>query len=114
MADMVTWTILTSKRQYFIDKVKAPLMRSIIELARKYPEPTAENCIRPNSLVLIRIWDKILAREDNLGRDQLFRAVKKLDILASENKLGWWSLIKINNKKVIKVIRRLACRLIQS
>ena len=111
--------ILKDRRQYFIDKVKAPLMSnlikfvsksswigtlialiSIIRLIRKYPEPTRENTRKPNTHAWIDIWDEFFKYEDNPGRNLLFRAIRKIFICEYEHDsyyssridrmLEWW------------------------
>uniref|UniRef100_A0A6M3XUZ4 Uncharacterized protein n=1 Tax=viral metagenome TaxID=1070528 RepID=A0A6M3XUZ4_9ZZZZ len=51
--------ILRKRRQYFIEKVKAPLLRAIHILAKKYPEPTQENLVFNNSKILLGIKEDI-------------------------------------------------------
>lgn len=103
-------------RQYIIKKVKKPLMGAIIGLGKRgswlsmlialiqivrtikrYPDPTRENCIQPNSHKLFDIEDKFFGYEDNPphprhpkkypnhGREQLFRALFKLFIAEYEH-----------------------------
>ena len=74
-----------SKRDYIIEKVKAPLMAKIISLANKYPDPTRENCVQPNSRILFDIWDLFLEYEHNPGREALFDAAFKLLIAEYEH-----------------------------
>jgi len=77
--------ILQDKRQYFIDKVKKPLMKALIVLANRYPEPTLENTTHPNDHVWIQVWDKFLKMEDNPQREPLFRAIRKVMICESSH-----------------------------
>ena len=72
-------------RQYIIEKVKAPILKALVILAKRYPEPTRENTFHPNTHVLMDIWDKFLAMEDNTDRLSLFRAIRKIWIAECEH-----------------------------
>ncbi len=67
-------------REYIIDKAKKPLMRAIVVLANRYPEPTRDNCLNPNSHLLLDIQDKFLEYETNSGRIELFKAIFRIFI----------------------------------
>ena len=72
-------------RQYVIDKIKKPLIKAIITLANRFPEPTRDNCIQPNSQILFDIRDKFFEYEDNPCRKALFEAAFKLLIAEYEH-----------------------------
>ena len=72
-------------RNYVIDKIKKPLMEAIVTLVQKYPEPTRENCLHPNSHILLDIRDKFLEYENNPSRKPLFEAAFKLLIVEYEH-----------------------------
>jgi len=72
-------------RQYIIHKVKKPLMKAIITLVKRYPNPTRENCSYPNTHILFDIWDKFSEYEDNSGRKALFDAAFKFLIVEYEH-----------------------------
>ena len=72
--------MLQDQRQYVIDKFKKPLMKTLIILANRLPEPTKQNTNHQNTDVLIDVWDKFLEMEDNPGRLPLFKAARKVDI----------------------------------
>ena len=76
---MVRETILKHKRDYFI-KVKAALMKAIVTLAMRYPEPTKENITDPHAKAWFEIWGKFFEMEDNPGREPLFKAIARLSI----------------------------------
>lgn len=67
-------------RQYVIEKVKKPLLKAIVILARRYPEPTRGNTVHPNSHILLDIRDRFFGHERNKSRDELFRAIWKIFI----------------------------------
>lgn len=82
----IYWRMLMSPtRQYVIEKVKAPMLKAICILAKRYPEPTRENCINPNTQRLLDIRDKFFKCERNLGRDALFRAIWQMFIVEYEH-----------------------------
>lgn len=63
-------------RQYFVNMVKAPLLKAIISLAEKYPEPTKENT---DSVVAHALIDCFASfKEHNKVRPALFHAVSKV------------------------------------
>lgn len=72
-------------RGYIINKVKKPLMKAIITLANKYPEPTRENCLHPNTHILFDIRDKFFELENNSGRKALFEAIWRMFIAEYEH-----------------------------
>ena len=72
--------VLRDRRQFFTEKVQAPMMKALTILANRYPEPTIENCKHPNSLVWLRVWDRFLSMEDNPGRIGLWQAIKRVFI----------------------------------
>ncbi len=82
---MIRDVILKDRRQYFIDKVKAPLMKAIVLLAGRYPEPTVDNTDHPNDRAWLRIWDRFLAMENNPGREPLFKAMRKVIVCESHH-----------------------------
>jgi hypothetical protein len=69
--------ILFYRRKYFIEKVKAPLLKAITILAGRYPEPTKENTVWKNSRRLIDIREKLKKYHINPGRQALMDAAIK-------------------------------------
>lgn len=76
---MITQFMLKVNREAII-KVKACLTKALIQLAMRYPEPTLENVLHPNSKVLIGMWDKFFKMEDNQGRESLFKAIRRVSV----------------------------------
>ena len=94
--------ILIKRHDHFI-KVKASILDSmvgfgksgylgsilgiinIIRFCMKHPEPTKENCTNPDSWVLLDIWDEFFELEDNLWRNPLFRAMRRLSVAILES-----------------------------
>ena len=77
--------LLGSLRNYIIKKVKKPLMEKIISLVSKYPEPTRENCLHPNTHILLDIKEKFFEHDTNKGRRAFFEATWKLFIAEYEH-----------------------------
>lgn len=77
--------MLKDKRQYIIDKVKAPLMKALIILARRYPQPTKENTSHPNTHALIDVFNKFFEMEGNADRIDLFMALGKVVVAEHEH-----------------------------
>ncbi len=73
-----------SMRDYVIDKIKKPMIKALIVLANRYPEPTRDNTLNQNSHLLFDIRDKFLEYEDG-GRRELFNAIFKLLIVEYEH-----------------------------
>ena len=72
-------------REYVINHVKAPLMKILIAIAKRLPEPTKINTLSPNSHILIDVRDEFFKHENNPGRDGLFRAAFKILICEYEH-----------------------------
>lgn len=81
----LTVDILSFRRQHFIDRVKAPLLKAICLLAKKYPEPTKENTCWANTHLLIDIWKKFDKYHHNDQRKELFDAVFRIFIATYEH-----------------------------
>ena len=62
-------------REYIIHKVKKPIMKALLTLSKRYPEPKRDEILHPNTLKLMDIRDKFFEYEDNPGRNALFEAV---------------------------------------
>ena len=77
---MIRDEILKTRRTYFIEKVQAPMMKALIILGLRYPEPTVDNVSHPNTKVWLRIFSIFLTMEDNLGRLPLWQAIKRVFI----------------------------------
>jgi len=79
MVTLLKREINSIDREYFIEKVNAPLYKAIEILGNRYPEPTMENLGHPNSKRLLEIFNKYLEYEGNnrllvLGK-ALFRII---------------------------------------
>jgi len=108
--------ILVYRYDYFVKRVKAPLMKSInfislgkfsyvmamwhafkiIRLCMKYPEPTKDNCKNPDALVMMDIWDEFFEWEDNPYRAPFFKLVRRISVGTLEHcdydsqRISWW------------------------
>lgn len=100
---------------YFVEKVDTPLAKAIIFYARRYPEPTRENCMYPNSLRLLDMRDKFREQWDFRGRQPLFEALWKLLIVKYEhspqyrNVLDWVLMMIPDDWKPFNPNRQMMC-----
>ncbi len=78
MVELLSKIMLQDQRQYVIDKIKKPIMKALIVLANRLPEPTIENTQHPNTHAWIRVIDRFLEMEDNPREEQIYRAIKRL------------------------------------
>jgi len=72
-------------RKYVIDIVKYPLMKAIVAAGKRYPSPTKENTVKPNTHKLIDIRDKFFEYERNEQRRELFKAAFNILIVEYEH-----------------------------
>lgn len=99
----MTRDILVTRRQYFIDKVKGPMIKALVLLANRFQEPTRENTKKKISLALLDVWDEFFKFENNPGRDSLFRAIKRISVSICESDSYYsqritWFLKKLTEK----------------
>ena len=97
--------LLADKRDFIINKVKVPLISAIIRLVGLIKiKPTALNCRHPNSLVLLRMWERFFRSEANEGREPVERAISEGSIYEYEHDPYYarrldWVLEEINKRK---------------
>lgn len=77
--------MLLEKRQYIIDKVKAPLMNAIVKLAMRYPEPTKDNTVFKNTHIRIEVMEEFFKNFNNDGRKPLVKAAFRILIAECEH-----------------------------
>ncbi len=75
--------ILRDRRQYFINKVKAPFVKALILIGERYPEPTHENVRKRNSHVLLDICAEFA--KYNSMKPRMFNAIKRIVISEYEH-----------------------------
>ena len=68
-----------------MEKVNKPLMKAGITLANRYPEPTVENLLHPNSKRLLAIRDKYMEYDTNERRKAVFGAAFRVLIAKYEH-----------------------------
>lgn len=81
--NLIHW-MLKEQRQYVMEKIKAPMMKALILLANRLPEPTKQNCTHPNTHILIDIWDEFFKHETG-QRTPLFKAISRVWICEHEH-----------------------------
>jgi hypothetical protein len=87
--------LYSDKRQYFIDKVKKPLLMAIeklddsnfvarvlllieiFRLAKRYPEVTIKNVTRPEAKAILIASDNFFSKLNLKGREMMLRAIIK-------------------------------------
>ncbi len=93
-------------REFYIEKVNEPLVKAIVLLAKRYPEPTMENVLDPNCKELLRMRDKYLSWERNERIAKLVEAFIRIAVNKIEHSANyrdrasvWVELIKACNWK---------------
>ena len=82
-------------REYIIDKVNEPLAWAIIKYGGRYPEPTHENVLHPNSHRLLDLQEEFFKRWKTRGKTKLYKALWRTLIVKYEHsppyqwKLDW-------------------------
>ncbi len=82
--------------QYYIEKVNAPLLKAITILGNRYPEPTIDNVLHPNSKRLVEIRDKYCRYEGDGRVKALVMAALRILISKIEHsppyrdRFGWF------------------------
>jgi hypothetical protein len=77
------------RRDYFIEKVNAPLLKAVTILGNRFPEPTMENVVHPNSKRLIKILAKYSMFEGNWRVKAVVMAVARVVISKLEHSPNW-------------------------
>ena len=72
-------------RQYVIEKIKKPMMDTIVKLATRYPPPLRDTVEFTNTHILLDIRDEFFECEDNPRRKALFEAIWKIFIIEYEH-----------------------------
>ena len=64
---------------------KKPLMAAIISIAKRWPDPTRGNCVKPNSQILFDVWERFNRHQlQNTSRASMFDAAFKIFICVYE------------------------------
>lgn len=85
MIQLLKRQINSDERQYYIDKVNAPLFKAITILGNRYPVPTMENLQHPNSKRLLEIYNKYLEYEESHRLRALGNALFRIVIAKNEH-----------------------------
>lgn len=107
--------LMKENLDYFMSKVDAPIAKTIIFYAKRYPEPTRENCMYANSLRLLDLRDKFRKQWDFGGRQPLFEALWKLLIVKYEQSpqyrylLDWVLMMIPEDWKPFNLNRQMKC-----
>ncbi len=80
-------------RDYFIEQVNKPLVKAIVILANRYPEPTRLNCYHPNSHRMLDIRDKFFECWDFQIRNTVIDALFRILIVKYEHSPAWRNML---------------------
>ena len=83
------WIVNSDMREYFIEKVNAPLVKAIVILGGRYPKPTHDNVLHPNTHILIDLRDEFFKVWDTRRSERLFEALWRILIVKYEHSPGW-------------------------
>ena len=81
--------INSNRRQFYIDKVNAPLLKAVTILGNRYPEPTADNVLHPNSKRLVEVLTKYARFEGNERVKKIILSVARVVIDKLEHSPNW-------------------------
>ena len=76
-------------RDFYIEKVNAPLLKAITILGNRFPEPTIDNVLHPNARRLIEIKEKYAQFEGDNRVKQIVMAVLRVVISKLEHSPNW-------------------------
>ena len=85
MVSLLKREINADNRDYYVEKVNAPLYKAITILGNRYPEPTMENLLHPNSKKLLEILNTYLEFEGNDRLSKLAKALFRILIAKHEH-----------------------------
>ena len=89
MIKVLRYEVNSFNRGYYIEKVNAPLLKAVTILGNRYPEPTIEGVLHPNSKRLVGIWKKYLLFEGNSRLRALISAIFRIVINKIEHSPNW-------------------------
>jgi len=78
MVTLIKHEINALHREYYIEKVNEPLLKAITILGNRYPEPTMENVLHPNTKKLIGLGERYLRWEGNPRIAKLLKALIRI------------------------------------
>jgi len=104
MERLLKHIVNSDQRQYMIDKVNEPLLAKIVTLAFRYPKPTHENCVHPNTHILLDIEDGFFKSWVTSRSDKLFRGLFRLVETKYEHSPNWrnmldWAIMMVQKSK---------------
>ena len=71
-------------RGLMIRFAKRPLRMALVKIAKNWPEPTRENCMKPNTMRLLDVRDWFFEHDTNGDRGEMFKAAFKIFICIYE------------------------------
>lgn len=76
-------------REYYIEKVNAPLINLAVKFCERYPDPHDYEVLHPNSKRLLEIWDEYLEYEGNNRIKKVVNALLRAVISKMEHSPNW-------------------------
>lgn len=102
--------------KYFEDEVNAPIAWLVHLYAKRYPQPTHENCVHPNSHILLDLEVEFFKDWDFKGRTQLLEDLWKIVIVKYEHSPNWrycldWFIMMVQKSgwKPWNPVRQMEC-----
>jgi len=93
MGRLLKHIVNSDQRDYIIDKVNAPLLKAIVLLAGRYPKPTHENCVHPNTHILLDIEEQFFLNWVTSRSEALFRALFRIVEVKYEHSPNWRNML---------------------
>lgn len=100
----VDQTILAQPlRNYFIQKVKKPLMKALVVLSRRYPQPTKENTGNIISHSILEIFQEF--HERNSARPDMMRGAERVFVDEVEHDRVYYDMFNwILEQVILKIL----------
>jgi len=89
MVTLLKHEVNAHHRDFYIEKVNLPLFKAITILGNRYPEPTVENVLHPNSKRLVEILEKYARFEGNGRVGGIILSMARVVINKLEHSPNW-------------------------
>ena len=64
------WMLLPPFKSFVIKRIKDPLRKLLIIIAKRLPEPTKENCVQHNTHIILDYVERVRKYHNNTGRQE--------------------------------------------
>jgi len=89
MVTLLKREINSINRQYYIEKVNAPLFKAITILGNRYPTPTMENVGHPNTRRVLEILSEYNRYDTNIRRRTIINTAIRIVVSKIEHSPNW-------------------------